>query len=424
MHLVAVLVPLRNQNNMRLQLRLFLTALLSVSILATAVAADKGSPAPATYLITNDDGALHNNVSFFAPGGSQGSSTLTFSFDINSGGIGIGGGYFGLPRLAMLPRPSPQCVYASNGGSGDISGINIQTHLLTGNFTGSEGDAGDAMGIGVVQNANYLYAGYSASNTIGTFAIQAGCQLSFLGDVPAAGLNGGSVSGMALHGNLLVLAYADGSIESFNIANGMPVSNGDAQNSSGYNQNNIAFPDGVDITADGHYAIFGDSAVNIMLEVSDISSGHLTTTVPYTLGGSASAVGPSVRARLSAINSGAVRLSPDQSMIYVANNEIGSVTAAFFNAQTGTIGGGCNSPSLIGYYNPWAFTGSVATRDNTGNGGVLYVSEYGYNGSYLGVLTITSNGTLCALTETSGSGVQDLLSDGLLSITTYPPRQF
>jgi hypothetical protein len=409
---------------MRLQLRLFLTALLSFSTFVTAVAADKSSPAPATYLITNDDGILHSYVSFFTPGGSQGTSTLTFSFDVGSGGLGIGGGYFGLPRLAMLPTASPQCLYASNGGTGDVAGIDIQTHLLTGNFTGSDGDAGDAMGIGVVQNTNYLYAGYSASNTIGTFAIQSGCQLSFLGDVPAAGLNGGSVSGMALHGNMLVLAYADGSIESFNIANGLPVSNGDAQNSTAYNQHNIAFPDGVDITSDGHYAIFGDSAVNVTLEVSDISSGHLTTTVPYTLGGGASAVGPSFRARLSGINSGALRLSPDQSMIYIANNELGSVSATFFNPQTGTIAGGCSSSSLVGYYNPWAFTGSVVTRDNTGNGGLLYVSEYGYVGSYLGILTITSNGTSCSLAETSGSGVQDLLTGGLLSITTYPPRQF
>ena len=87
----------------------------------------------------------------------------------------------------------------------------MQTRTVTGNFLGSADDAGDANGIGVVVNDNYLYAGYSASNTIGTFAVQPGCQLSFLGDIPAAGLNGGSVAGMALHGQMLVVTYADGS---------------------------------------------------------------------------------------------------------------------------------------------------------------------------------------------------------------------
>ena len=412
---------------MKSQLRLFLTALLSISMLATAVAADKSSdsPAPATYLLTNDDGILHSYVSFYTPGGTQNAPTLNFAASVGTIGKGIAGGYFGLPRLAMLPTSAPQCLFASDAGTTDIAGINIQSQLQTGNFRASPTDIGDAMGIGLVQNATYLYAGYSSSNTIATFSVLPGCQLSFLGDVAAAGLNGGSVSGMALHGNILVLAYADGSIESFNVANGLPVSNGDEQNSTSYTSNNITFPDGVDITSDGHFAIFGDSSVGLTLEVSDISSGHLTPTIPYNLGAGASAVGPSIRSRISGINSGSLRLSPDQSLIFIGNNEVGSVAAAFFNPQTGTISGGCSSPSLAGYYNPWAFTGSVVTRDNTGTGGVLYVAEYGYAGSSIGVLTITSNGTnLCSLVESSGSQVQDLLTQGLLSLATYPPRQF
>ena len=411
---------------MKSQLRWFTTATLSIAMLATAMAADQssGSPAPATYLLTNDDGLLHSYVSFFSPGGTQSAPTLTFASSVGTVGQGIAGGYFGLPRLAILPTSSPQCVFASDAGTTDIAGINIQTQTLAGNFTGSDSDLGDGNGIGLVQNATYLYAGYTASNTIGTFSVLPGCQLSFLGDVAAAGLNGGSVSGMALHGNILVVAYADGSIESFNVSNGLPVSNGDAQNSTSYASNHITFPDGVDITSDGHYAIFGDSAVGITIEVSDISSGHLTPTIVYNLGAGASAVGPSIQAKISGVNSGAIRLSPDESLIYISNNEIGSVGAAFFNPQTGVIKGGCNSPSLAGFYNPWAFSGSLVTRDNTGTGGVLYVAEYGYAGSSIGVLKITSNGSLCSLIESSGSEVQDLLSQGLLSITTYPPRQF
>ena len=79
---------------------------------------------------------------------------------------------------------------------------------------------------------------------------------------------------------------------------------------------------------------------------------------------------------------------------------------------------------LTGYYNPWAFTGSLVTRDNTGTGGVLYVAEYGYAGSYLGVVKIQSNGVTCTLVESSASEVPDLLSGGTLSLAAYPPRTF
>jgi hypothetical protein len=111
-------------------------------------------------------------------------------------------------------------------------------------------------------------------------------------------------------------------------------------------------------------------------------------------------------------------------MIFVSNSDGGSVSAAFFNATTGTISGGCTSQRLAGYYNPWAFAGSVVTRDNTGTGGVLYVAEYGYSGSYIGVVNINSNGLTCTLPESTASEVPDLLTSGLLTITTYPPRSF
>jgi len=409
------------------QLRFLFTAMLLASLSTLCAAGDKLAPNPSqtTYLLTNDDGVLHTYVSFYAAGGTQGSPTLTFSSDTNTQGTGIGGGYFAAPRLTMLPSASAQCVYASNAGSGDISGIDIPSGQLKGRFSASDTDVGDAFGIGIVQNASYLYAGYSGSNTIATFSVLAGCQLSFLGDTPAAGLNGGSPSGLALHGDILVVAYADGSIESFNVANGLPLSNNDAENSTGYVNAGSNFPEGVDITSDGHFAIFGDSSVSTTVEVSDISSGKLAPTVQYTIGGGLST---SVRSSFSAvgpgINSGALRLSPDESMIFMGNNDGGTVSAAFFNRQTGRVSGGCTSHKLAGFYNPWAFVGSVATRDNTGNGGVLYVAEYGFTGSYLGVLTINSNGVACSLMESSGSEVPDLLSDGLLSITVFPPRLF
>ena len=393
--------------------------LAGASLLMCAITSLAGSrPGQTTLVITNDDTIFANSVSFYAAGGSGGSPTLTLESTLPIGGQGIGGGFFGLARVGMLADPSAQCVYASNAGTGDIAGVVLATRQLAGQFSGSATDVGDASGIGLVVAPNYVYAAYTGSNTIATFSVLPGCQLSFVDDTPAAGLNGGSIAGMALRGDMLVVAYGDGSIESFNVANGVPASNGDEQNSSGFVASlGIDFPEGVEITQDGHYAIFGDSSIATKVEVSDLSSGKLAPTVLYTVLGVGHAVGPGV-------NSGSIRLSPDQTMIFIGNNDGGSVSATFFNAQTGVVRGGCTSPTLRGFYNPWAFAGSVATRDTTGTGGVLYVAEYGFVGSFIGILNIASDGSHCTLSESPATEVPDQLSDGLLSIAVYPPRSF
>jgi hypothetical protein len=416
MRSTCVLAFQRNQK-MSLRLRLFLTAIVLASPLTLCTAKDDPSHAPAqsTYVMTDDDGLMHSYVSFFLAGTSGSGPTLTFQTNVNSGGQGIGGGFFGTPRVNLLHDSSAQCAYASNAGSGDIATFNIQAEQRVGNYFGSATDSGNTNGIGLVLNQNYLYAGYTASNTIGTFAIGSGCQLTFLGDVAAAGLNGGWVGGMAINGNILVVAYGDGSIQSFNIANGLPMSNNDEQNSSGFAA--AYFPEGVDITQDGHFAIFGDASVPTTVEVSDISSGKLTTTVGYTVGTSFNAVGPG-------INSASVWLSPDESLLYIGNSQGNTVTAAFFNKNTGKVSAGCSSAPLKGFYNPWTYVGSLVTRDPTGTGGVLYLAEFAPNGSSIGILEVSSTGTTCTLTEPSTSPVLDPFSGGLLSIQAFPPRPF
>ena len=372
------------------------------------------SPDSPIYVLTNDDGTLHSYISFYLAGGSPGAPTLTFQNSVNTGGIGIAGGFFGTPRVIMLPSPSAPCVYASDAGSGDIAAINIQTQQLVGNFSGSSNDSGTSNGIGMVMNNNYLYAGYSLSNTIATFAVGSACQLTFLGDIAVTPLNGGWIAGMALNGNMLVVTYIDGSIQSFNTANGVPISNNDEQNAAGFAA--AFFPDSVDITQDGHFAIFGDAAVPTTVEVSDLSSGKLAPTVQYTFGVATNAVGPGV-------NSATVRLSPDESLLYVANSQSGNVTAAFFNKNTGKVLPGCASQQLSGFYTGWSYVGELATRDTSGTGGVLYVAEFGQTSS-IAILTVNSNGSTCTLTESTASPASDFLSTGLLSIEVFPPRPF
>lgn len=395
-----------------------LMSLMMIGMLVTPLtvfAADKAHPASSPiYVYTNDDAPRHTDAGIYVAGGTQSNPTLTWQNNVNipSTSTGIGGGFFGTQRLAMLPTSSPQCLFASDAGTGDVAAINLQTQQFVGAFLGSANDIGTSNGIGLAMNATYLYAGYTLSNTIATFSIGAGCQLSFLGDITVTPLNGGWIAGMALNGNILVVTYIDGSIQSFNIANGIPVSNNDEQNSTGYAS--AYFPDGVDITQDGHFAIFGDAAVPTIVEVSDLSSGKLAPTVQYILGNSNNPIGPG-------INSATVRLSPDESLLYIGNSQNGYVAAAFFNKNTGKLTSGCNSQLLTNFYNPWSYVGSLATRDTTGTGNVLYVAEFG---SSIGIVNVTSTGTACTLTESPSSPVTDEASPGLLSIEVYPPRPF
>jgi DNA-binding beta-propeller fold protein YncE len=210
-----------------------------------------------------------------------------------------------------------------------------------------------------------------------------------------------------VHGNMMVVTYGDGSIESFNISGGTPVSNGDLQNATGYSTSR--FPTGVDITQDGNYAIFGDQSTTTTVEVSDISSGKLTQTVLYNVGENG--------------NSANVYLSPDETLIYISNTGNGKVTAAFFNATTGVVTPGCSSGKLRGFDTNWIFLDSPVPELNTGTGSVLYVVENGVD-SGIAVLDVTSTGTTCTLTETAASPVNDPFSSNLLSIAVYPPRQF
>jgi hypothetical protein len=352
------------------------------------------------YIVTNDDLApeLVSTLTVFtvSPAGK-----ITEQGKIETG-LGIQGGYFAAPRILAINVGGTDCVFASAAYFSEITGVAIVTQQLVGEFAGSATDSGMSNGIGLAMNQAYLYAGYSTSSTIGTFGVGPGCSLSFIGDVAAAGLNGGTPDGMALHGDLLVVTYEDGSMESFNVESGLPVSNGDLQLSTGYATDNL--PDGVQITADGHYAIFGDDSTTTTVEVSDISSGKLAPTMVYNVG--------------TAFNSNNILLSPDESLLYITSNSSGQLTAAFFNSATGAVTPGCASKTLKLFDNTWVYASGLGTATNTGTGRQVYVAEYG-GPSSIGVVTVQSNGAQCTLSEDAHSPVTVENASALMSLTVY-----
>jgi hypothetical protein len=379
-----------------------LTAVLLGVCVANGVAAGAGKP---HYLVTNDDvpPALTSSVTFYAVGAD---GQLTTKAKVSIGQGGIAGGYFAANRVSVLDSGNGECV--SLALNGEIVGVSVKTLRVAGHANGSKKDTGASNGVGLAMNAKYLYASFTDSSNIGTFRVQPGCGIKFVGDISVKGLQGGVIFGMVIHGNIMIVTYGDNSIESFNISGGKPVSNGDEQDSTGSRIGNT-YPSGVDITQDGHFAIFGDTSPFTIVEVSDISSGKLTPTFVYHLG--------------NELNSSNVLLSPDESLLYISNNQSGTVSAAFFNKSTAKLSKGCVSRPLKGFDADWSYVASLALDQTTGTGGVVYMAEYGAPSS-IGMINVKSAGGKGTLTESSHSPVSDPNSPGLLSIAAFPPRPF
>lgn len=369
-----------------------------------------GWAAVGSFLVANNDVPIphpaqsyRGSTTTFYTLGSDG--TVSDKTVVLTKGDGIGGGSFSLARLALVPQAGDVCVFGSNAKTENISALSAATRTVKGVFSASLNDTGSMNGIGLVASASYLYASFSYSSTIATFEIETGCSLKFVSSTFTAGLNGGAVGGTALHGSTLVVTYGDGSIASFNIAGGTPVANNDAQDSRGFASNHL--PNGVVITADGHFAIFGDASTIATVEVSDLSSGVLKPTVAYNVG--------------TGWNSGNVQLSADDSVIFVTDSSGGELTAAFFDKRSGRVLPGCSTGPLNGFYSSWLYAGGASVQVPTGQSGFIYVPEFGASGySSIGVVQFSSDGRRCTLTELASSPLVDNTdASSLLSIVTY-----
>lgn len=363
----------------------------------------------AHYVVTNDDSTgnyIENSVTFYQV---EADGSLTLERKVSIGVTGIAGGYFPANRVVVLDADNNECVFASDAATGIVAGIDDTLKLRT-SVKGSTGDTGLSNGVGLAVNGQYLYASFTDDGNIGTFQIQPDCGLNFMGDTTVGGLQGGVIDAMAVHGETLIATYGDGSIESFNLSSGMPVSNNDKQNSTAYTASQGAtYPSAIDITQDGHYAIFGDTSTAASVEVSDLSSGQLTATKVYQtpLG----------------INSSNIMLSPDETLLYAVNTQGDRLSAAFFDKNTGTVSSGCSSGLIKGYSKNWSYLAGLAMATNTGTGSEVYVAEFGAPSS-IAMIRVTAAAGQCSLQEAPNSPASDPNSPGLLSIASFPPRSF
>jgi hypothetical protein len=373
--------------------------------------AQEGASKTKHYLYTNDRKGA-NTTSVFRV---RSTATPPLPLALGTGGNGSGGVFFGAAKMVIAADVGTEgCFYVANADSNNITAFTVTGNKYVRTFSGS---ANETYIGGMASNGAYLYAAFSGINddnrTIGTFQMSAGCGLTFIGEKFVNGLASQPVNGMAAHGDLLVVAYQDGSIQSFTNSAGVLASNGDEQYTAGRDHSPVLAPKGVDISQNGQYAIFGDDGSTTAVEVSDISSGKLTPTRLYD----------DLGAGLNATN---IMLSPNDDLLYVANNLSDTITGLRFNQNTGAVSYGCISGTLTGSS---VVAEGLALYSTSGTGGVLYVAEYdsSTNASSVGMLTIKDTGGKCTLTENArntNSPFSAPNSYQLQSIAVYPPRPF
>ncbi len=374
------------------------------------------------YVITNDDNQYPNgnSASIFSIGSGGALNLVT---TITTGGYGRGGGYYGTGRVGLLRSKTQNCAYIgdavgpNNARPGDVASIDMGTLKLVGTYPGTALDSGALWGIGLAENpaGTFLFAAYTTSGTIATYAQGADCALKYRSELITIGANVGPVAGMRVtpNGKYLIVAYDDASVGSYAIN----PKTGALTLIGRYLATDNGLASSVDITADSKWVLFGTGTIfnGGEVEVAPIhADGSLGATVGYSGIGQGS-------------NSSNAWLSPDESLVYISDNSSGQITAVPFSAKTGVIksSAACTSAVLKNFNSTWQTLGNVTTSGLTKLGSPLYAAEWSYtNPGGIAIVNVTMSGGACKLTEAKDSPAADPVSDFLLTVGVDPPRKF
>jgi DNA-binding beta-propeller fold protein YncE len=381
-----------------------------------ALGAVDGLAATRYYAITNDNG-IENTVSVYELSGTNLELRETIALD-----AGGGNGAFGQMSLAITQNGTNACLFVSDSRMGSISALmalagNPYIQFVN-NYFSPNGLFTNGFGIGITVTGGFVYASYTGEGailpSIGVWRIGSGCTLTFVSQqTNTIGLNDGRIDGMAAtpDGKYLVVAYADGSVGSYSIGGGNISLIGQeiiAGNSLGG-----AEADGVTISSDGRWAIFGDFSQSNTTQLDVASIGSNGVLAPTTTYGGTGGLG-------NGLGSSGVQLSPDNRFVYVADSRSGQETTVAFDTTTGVITypNPCLT-SLHGYGVDWNNGPSqVVTVTDSDSGDGLYVSDgpSAPAGSYIALLRVNP-ATGCAV-EAPRSPFFDYNSPGP-SITAY-----
>lgn len=359
------------------------------------------------YVITNDN--LYRMPSVASVYEFTGSALQYFP-SLDTGGWGLGGGYFGTHQQAVATVGTAVCVFVGDPGSDDIGAFNttnFSSPKKVGNYSDPTG-SGAYVGIVLAAHGAMLYAAYTASLNIAVWTVNSDCSLTLANSakntptyVPVDDM------AVAPNGQTLVVTYAQLNLDSYAIS-GTTLEEKGPYNSVGGNGTA-----GVDITADSKYVI-----------IADFSNGDPTQVEIFPIN-SDSSLGSSDYYEISqgGLNSNNIWLSPDETLLYVSNQSSLQVTTLKFH-ENGRKGSRLSFDCLTSLNNPEGqiyYPLGVTTQSSTGTGAYLYVAEYG-SPPAVALLQLPTSG--CP-TEVAGSPFVNFVPGGwTTTVSAYPPRPF
>jgi hypothetical protein len=360
-------------------------------------------------------------------------------------GTGLGKFFAPVQEVAISYGGSLQtCLFvsdplASSGfPNGDIAAFTVNTSTGALTYVGSFDDPTNTSGsnfygisLAVDRRVGfpYLFAGFSGESKIAFYKVDPNtCKIFWASSTPAVGISGVPAQGIAVSKagpHILAVSYGDGSIQSFKVGGGTLIPK-PLFASTGFGSQG-GMPQGVDITKNGAFVVFGDNQPGAgEVEVAPVmTGGALGATLDF--GGPANAGG----VVMTGLNSQNVWLSPGfisaKNYLYVTNNYSNQITTLRLDPITGLVSN--TSPCSGVYTNPttltpgvWNFPAQLHTMVNTASGGGLAVVEYGTPSSV--ALVQVQNPTGCTKEVPTSPFIDPNSNHGLFSLDVFPSRPY
>jgi hypothetical protein len=229
--------------------------LASVSLISTLSFAQNGG-----YVLADNDNPNGNSVTAFKV---TAAGKLSLFKTLDTGGFGIGGGYFLSPRVAI--ESNAHCVFVADAGSNDIAAFEGPSfNRITPNFTNPQLNAeGLGMGLAVDPAGKFLYSAWAGSENIAVLAIASDCSLTLVGS-PIAQPDEVVDLSVTRDGRVLVVSYPNvGGAQAYKTSSAGALTPLGPQLifASVVSQCSQVgcFPAGLDATDDGQYWVWGNA---------------------------------------------------------------------------------------------------------------------------------------------------------------------